>query len=202
MKFRNFLPLTCALLLCLPLGAQNAEQDNLPSAPSAAKPKPQAPPAPTKQVEPAPQQSAPAAQSEKPDADPVASADTKSAKPAEPSPPQDDDTVSTIRTRVNEVNVVFTVTDKHGHYVKDLKKDDFKILDDAKQASDISSFRAETDLPLDVGLLIDASNSVRDRFKFEQESAIEFLNQTVRRKYDHAFVIGFDVTPEVTQDFT
>jgi VWFA-related protein len=43
---------------------------------------------------------------------------------------------------------------------------------------------------------------VRDRFKFEQESAIEFLNQTVRPKYDHAFVVGFDVTPEVTQDFT
>jgi VWFA-related protein len=53
-----------------------------------------------------------------------------------------------------------------------------------------------------VGLLVDASNSVRDRFKFEQESAIEFLNQTIRPRYDKAFVIGFDVTPEVTQDFT
>ena len=53
-----------------------------------------------------------------------------------------------------------------------------------------------------MGLLIDASNSVRDRFKFEQESAIEFLNQTVRPRYDSAFVVGFDVTPEVTQDFT
>jgi Ca-activated chloride channel family protein len=51
-------------------------------------------------------------------------------------------------------------------------------------------------------LLIDASSSVRDRFKFEQESAIEFLNQTVRLHYDHAFVVGFDATPEVTQDFT
>jgi VWFA-related protein len=57
-------------------------------------------------------------------------------------------------------------------------------------------------LPLQVGLLIDASASVRDRFKFEQESAIEFLNQTVRKRYDEAFVVGFDVTPEVTQDFT
>jgi len=113
-----------------------------------------------------------------------------------------DDSVTTIRKVVNEVNVVFTVTDKHGHYVKDLKKDDFKIIDDNKPAIDISSFRAETDLPLEVGLLIDASNSIRDRFKFEQEAAIEFLNQTIRRKYDQAFVIGFDVTPEVTQDYT
>ena len=49
---------------------------------------------------------------------------------------------------------------------------------------------------------MDASNSVRDRFKFEQEAAIEFLNQTVRPRYDRAFIVGFDVTPEVTQDFT
>jgi VWFA-related protein len=113
---------------------------------------------------------------------------------------EDSDTV--IRKTVNEVNVVFTVTDKHGHYIKDLKKDDFKVLDDNKPAAEIRSFHREADLPLLVGLLVDASNSVRDRFKFEQESAIEFLNQTVRPKYDHAFVVGFDVTPEVTQDFT
>jgi Ca-activated chloride channel homolog len=103
---------------------------------------------------------------------------------------------------VNEVNVVFTVTDKHGRYVKDLKKNDFKVLDDTRPADEIRSFHNETDLPLEVGLLVDASNSVRDRFKFEQESAIEFLNQTIRPRYDKAFVVGFDATPEVTQDFT
>ena len=115
---------------------------------------------------------------------------------------QEDDAVTTIRKTVNEVNVVFTVTDKHGRYVKDLKKNDFNFVDDSKPAAEIRDFRSQTDLPLQVGLLVDASNSVRDRFKFEQESAIEFLNQTVRPKYDSAFVVGFDVTPEVTQDFT
>jgi VWFA-related protein len=113
-----------------------------------------------------------------------------------------DDSVTTIRKVVNEVNVVFTVTDKHGRYVRDLRKADFKVIDDAKPAEEVKDFRNQTDLPLQVGLLIDASNSVRDRFKFEQESAIEFLNQTVRPKYDLAFIVGFDVTPEVTQDFT
>ena len=107
-----------------------------------------------------------------------------------------------IRVGTNEVNVVFTVTDKHGKRVTDLKQSDFRIVDDSKPAVEIRSFHAETNLPLQVGLLIDASNSVRDRFKFEQESAIEFLNQTVRRSYDQAMVIGFDATPEVTQDFT
>ncbi len=110
--------------------------------------------------------------------------------------------VPKIRVGINEVNVVFTVTDKHGKRVTDLKQNDFRFVDDNKPATEIRSFHAETNLPLQVGLLIDASSSVRDRFKFEQESAIEFLNQTVRKRYDQAFVVGFDATPEVTQDFT
>ncbi len=107
-----------------------------------------------------------------------------------------------FRVGTNEVSVVFTVTDKHGKRITDLKQQDFRVVDDNKPAAEIRSFHSLTNLPLQVGLLIDASNSVRDRFKFEQESAIEFLNQTVRRRYDQAFVEGFDVTPEVTQDFT
>ena len=115
---------------------------------------------------------------------------------------RDSGDIPRIRVGTNEVNVVFTVTDKHGKRVTDLKQADFHFVDDNKPATEIRSFHAETNLPLQVGLLIDASNSVRDRFKFEQESAIEFLNQTVRRGYDQAMVVGFDVTPEVTQDFT
>ncbi len=123
-------------------------------------------------------------------------------KPSDPTPPTADDSLTTIRATTNEVNVVFTVTDKHGRRITDLKQNDFHVLDDNKPPQEIRSFHAETNLPLQVGLLIDASNSVRDRFKFEQQSAIEFLNQTIHLRYDQAFVVGFDVTPEVTQDFT
>lgn len=119
-----------------------------------------------------------------------------------PDPPSGDQGLTTLRTTTNEVNVVFTVTDKHGHRVTDLKQNDFHIADDNKPPQEVRSFHAETNLPLQVGLLIDASNSVRDRFRFEQESAIEFLNQTIHPSKDIAFVVGFDVTPEVTQDFT
>jgi Ca-activated chloride channel family protein len=112
-----------------------------------------------------------------------------------------DESVTTIVSAVNEVRVVFTVTDRHGRYIKDLKRDEFRVIDDRKPA-ELRSFRSETDLPLQVGLLVDASNSVRDRFKFEQEAAIEFLNAIIRPRYDKAFVVGFDATPEVTQDFT
>jgi Ca-activated chloride channel family protein len=127
---------------------------------------------------------------------------TQEQKPADPNAASGDDPVTTIRSTTNEVNVVFTVTDKHGRRVTDLKQGDFRVLDDNKPPQEVRSFHAETNLPLQVGLLIDASNSVRDRFKFEQQSAIEFLNQTIHPRYDQAFVVGFDVTPEVTQDFT
>ena len=113
-----------------------------------------------------------------------------------------DESVSTIVTFANEVRVIFTVTDKHGRYIKDLKRDDFRVLDDRKPADGIKSFGSETNLPLQVGLLIDASNSIRDRFKFEQEAAIEFLNSIIRPRYDQAMTVGFDSTPDVTQDFT
>jgi len=113
-----------------------------------------------------------------------------------------DQALPTLRTRTDEVNVVFTVMDKKGRRITDLKQHDFQVLDDNRPPQEIRSFQAETNLPLQVGLLIDASNSVRDRFKFEQESAIEFLNQTIHPQKDQAFVVGFDVTPEVTQDFT
>jgi len=183
----------------------------LPSAPSAAKqdaaqpPKSAAPPPQTANSQPQTANSQPQTTPQTPPAagpsQPATAPPPDGSAPPDAAAPQDE-SVATIVKRVNEVNVVFTVTDKHGRYVRDLKKNDFKIIDDSKPVLEIRSFRAETDLPLEAGLLIDASNSIRDRFKFEQEAAIEFLNQTLRRKYDRAFVVGFDATPEVTQDFT
>jgi VWFA-related protein len=147
--------------------------------------------------------STPAAAQDSP-SKPGAAPDGKAQAPAQPgnsAKSDSDDSVATLVHVVNEVRVVFTVTDRHGRYIKDLKSSDFRVTDDQKP-TELRSFRSETDLPLQVGLLVDASNSVRDRFKFEQEAAIEFLNAIIRPNYDKAFVVGFDSTPEVTQDFT
>jgi Ca-activated chloride channel homolog len=108
----------------------------------------------------------------------------------------------TIISRSNLVNVIFTVTDKHGKFIKDLKQADFRILDNSLPPKEITGFESETNLPLRVGLLIDASNSIRDKFLFEQQAATEFLQQTLDPKKDKAFVIGFDEVPTVEQDFT
>jgi len=113
-----------------------------------------------------------------------------------------DDKQYTITTSANEVDLVFTVTDKHGRFIKDLKQSDFALLDDQKAPAQIFSFTQETNLPLRVGIVIDTSTSIRQRFQFEQQAAAEFLFKIVRPQSDKAFVMGFDVTPDYKQDWT
>ena len=94
-----------------------------------------------------------------------------------PLPPGSDssDSILTIKKRVNEVNVLFIATDHHGKFVRNLNQGDFTILDDHKPPQAIVNFRRETDLPLELGLLVDTSGSVHGRFDFEQEAAVSFL---------------------------
>jgi VWFA-related protein len=108
---------------------------------------------------------------------------------------------SPIRVRVELVNVLTTVTDKKNHLVTDLTKDDFRVFEDGKP-QDIRFFSRETDLPLRIGMLIDTSNSVRDRLRFEQEAAVDFLEIALRPGKDLAFVVAFDVEPQLIQDYT
>jgi Ca-activated chloride channel family protein len=108
----------------------------------------------------------------------------------------------TIHKRVDEVNVLFIATDKHGKFVRDLNQNDFSILDDHKPPQSILNFHRETDLPLHLGLLIDVSGSVHSRFDFEQTAAITFLQHSLRAGFDKAFVVGFNQQSQMAQDFT
>jgi|GEM_PF-139800 len=113
-----------------------------------------------------------------------------------------DDGQFTIHKNVDEVNLIFTVTDRHGHFIENLQQKDFALLDNQRAPAQVYSFTQQTNLPLRVGILIDASTSIRQRFQFEQQAAISFLQQVVRPKTDLAFIMGFDVTSYVTQPFT
>jgi VWFA-related protein len=97
---------------------------------------------------------------------------------------------------VTRVSLLTTVTDKKGRFVNDLSKDDFEITED-KRPQSIVQFHAETDVPLRLAVLIDSSNSVRDRFKFIQEAAVAFLQNTLRPGKDKAVIISFDTVVEV-----
>ncbi len=107
---------------------------------------------------------------------------------------------STIRAEVTRVNMLFTVTDKRGHFVTDLGKNDFEVFESKKPQS-ILEFTSETDLPLRLAILIDTSNSVRERFRFQQEAATNFIN-SVMREQDKAVVVSFDTAAELVADLT
>src|SRR5205814_6586445 len=124
------------------------------------------------------------------------------ASPAAATENTDDQSLITIRSRVNEVNLLFIATDKHGKFVRDLNQTDFSILDDHKPPQAILNFRRETDLPLHMGLLVDVSGSVDSRFDFEQTAATSFLQHTLRAGFDKAFVMGFNSHSQIAQDFT
>lgn len=100
---------------------------------------------------------------------------------------------------VTRVNMLFTVTDKKGRFITDLKQDDFSVIE-AKKQQVIQQFTAESDLPLRLALLIDTSNSIRDRFKFEQQAAIEFINSVVRPRQDKLMIVSFDSAAELVSD--
>jgi len=102
---------------------------------------------------------------------------------------------------VELINVLFTVTDRKGKLVTDLEKTDLKLYEDNKTQT-ITNFSRETDLPLTIALVVDTSTSIRDRFKFEQEAAIDFLYRTLRPKKDRAFLITFDSAIELVQDYS
>ncbi len=102
---------------------------------------------------------------------------------------------------VTRVNLLFTVTDRKGRFVTDLGREDFQVFENKKKQT-IAEFTAETDLPLRLAILIDTSNSIRDRFRFEQEAAIEFINSVMRPRQDKAMLVSFDTSAEIVTDMT
>lgn len=115
--------------------------------------------------------------------------------------PQRPEVDQTITLEVTRVNLLFTVTDKRGRFVNNLEKGDFDIFE-KKKKQQILEFTAESDLPLRIALLIDTSNSIRDRFKFELEAASQFLTSVIRKGRDRALVYTFDTQAEMVQELT
>jgi Ca-activated chloride channel family protein len=124
-------------------------------------------------------------------------AQTQVAPPA----PAQVDRQGTIVRNVNLVDVLYSVVTKREKLVTDLNKDDFKVFDDGVQ-QEITSFSQPTDLPLRIGMVLDTSNSIRDRLKFEQDAAIDFLFNALRRGKDQAFLMTFDDGPQIIKDFS
>jgi VWFA-related protein len=106
-----------------------------------------------------------------------------------------------LRSVVDEVAVLFAATD-HGNPVTDLTRRDVKVLDDQKPPVRITDFRNEDALPLRLGVVIDTSESVTERFSFEQRAASHFLQDVLTKDADLAFVVGVSNSVLLVQDFT
>ena len=214
--------LTGLISISLPLGAQTAAQETTSSsavAPQAASPQtltqpqiqnspnsipdapgqtaPAKPASPSPAAPPKPLPAAPATEA----SNPPAQASATDQEP-EQAAPGDEEGTYTLKTNVNEVSLTFTVTDRRGRFVNNLQQHDFALLDDQRAPAQVYSFTQQTNQPLRVGLVIDASTSIRARFKFEQQAATEFLLDILRPRTDRAFIMGFDVSSYVTQGFT
>ncbi len=106
-----------------------------------------------------------------------------------------------IKKEVNEVSVLF-VAAQGNRFIGDLAGSDISVRDDNKSPAAILGFRTEKELPLRVALLIDTSDSLNPRFRFEQAAASAFLRQTLSQASDEGFVMGFSDYPNLMQDFT
>ena len=106
-----------------------------------------------------------------------------------------------IILEVNRVNMLFTVTDKKGKFITDLAKEDFQVVEN-KRPQTIQEFAAESDLPLRIAILIDTSNSIRDRFRFEQQAAVDFITSVIRPRQDKAMLVSFDSSAELVADLS
>lgn len=102
---------------------------------------------------------------------------------------------------VSRVNLPFTVTDGKGRFVAKLTQDDFQFLEN-KRPRRILEFGAETGLPPRLAVLVDSGDSVRDRFRFIQEAAIEFLKDAIRPRVDEAALVSFDTVAELVTGMT
>ena len=120
------------------------------------------------------------------------------AQTAKQTPTEED---ARITLDVTRVQLLFTVSDKKGRFVTNLTKNDFEVFE-AHKPQTIVEFTAESDLPLRLAILIDTSNSIRERFRFQQEAASDFINTVIRPGEDRAIVVSFDTAAELVADLT
>jgi VWFA-related protein len=115
-------------------------------------------------------------------------------------PEDSQEPTETLKVNVNVVQLFFNVKDKHGALIPNLTKNDFDVAEDGKPQT-IKYFTAESNLPLTLGIMIDASGSQRNVIDMEKEVGGAFLRQVLTDK-DEAYVISFDISVDLLQDFT
>jgi len=120
-----------------------------------------------------------------------------------PTPPVREQDPDTVTIPINRVRLPITVVDKKGNFVPGLTKNDFFIFED-RVPQQIETFADDLgeSLPLYVAVLMDTSPSTAGKLKFEQESAMNFIQTVVRPRRDRVLFATFDHEINLRQDFT
>src|SRR5215510_11140734 len=106
-----------------------------------------------------------------------------------------------ITTITNNVTLPVTVSDKNNRFEVNLRQADFEVFED-KAPQSIISFNPQSNLPIDVAMLMDTSNSVKPKLKFERDAAYSFLETVLQTRRDRALLATFDSQVELHQDLT
>src|SRR5213075_104458 len=86
----------------------------------------------------------------------------------------------TLKVNVDVVSLLFNVKDKGGHLLPNLNKDEFQIVEDGKPQN-IKYFKAESNLPLTIGILLDTSFSQDRVLPIEKEVGAQFLERSIQQ---------------------
>jgi len=111
---------------------------------------------------------------------------------------------NTIRREVSIVNIPFSALNKDGVPVTGLNAGDFSVLEngDPQEIEFFSETAKSDEVILTIALLIDTSGSVKDKLRYEIDTAAEFFNEILRPNKDLALIMQFDSEVNLVQDFT
>jgi VWFA-related protein len=123
---------------------------------------------------------------------------------ASPSPtPANENPQGIEKIAIRRVRLPITVTDKKGQFVPGLTKNDFTILEDrTPQTIETFSDDISQTTPLYVAVLMDTSPSTAGKLKFQQESAMNFIQTVIKPRKDRVLFGTFDDSINLLQDFT
>lgn len=122
---------------------------------------------------------------------------------ATPTPPVSEQDQVSIKIPIRRVRLPITVVDKKGRLVPGLIKSDFLIFEDkVPQLIETFSDDLSQSESLYVAVLMDTSPSTAGKLKFEQESAMNFIQTVVRPRKDRVLFATFDQEISLRQDFT
>jgi VWFA-related protein len=126
---------------------------------------------------------------------------TQSTQSSEATSAAQDDDDEVVRVNTDLTNILLTAIDKERRFVTTLRREDLRLTENGA-AQELSLFQRETELPLSLAILIDASESQKGVLLDEKRAALAFLSAVIRPEKDKAAIVSFTGLPVLEQSLT